>query len=68
MRRKIVKMSGESEKASIPSAGLMVPVNPRCEYLENPLGLGARRPRFSWQLSCRKRGQGQTAYRLLVAS
>jgi len=40
----------------------------RCEYLENPLGLDVACPRLSWALHSAERGQGQTAYRVLVAS
>jgi alpha-L-rhamnosidase len=42
-----------------------------CEYLSNPLGLDVPQPRFSWELRSvepNKRGQRQTAYRVLVAS
>ena len=38
----------------------------RCEYKENPLGVGAARPRLSWQLQSDTRGQRQSAYRILV--
>jgi alpha-L-rhamnosidase len=42
----------------------------RCEYLRDPLGLDESRPRLSWVLppSGRRRGERQTAYRVLVAS
>ena len=40
----------------------------RCEYLANPLGVDADKPRLTWQLESGTRGQKQTAYRLLVAS
>ena len=40
----------------------------RCEYLENPLGIDAPKPRLSWRVESEERGQKQTAYRLLVAS
>jgi len=40
----------------------------RCEYLENPLGIDAARPRLSWVLESRQRGQRQSAYRIRVAS
>ncbi|HWK81718.1 MAG TPA: hypothetical protein VNP95_13185, partial [Thermomicrobiales bacterium] len=40
----------------------------RAEYLVNPLGLDAERPRLSWQLDAEKRGVVQTAYQVLVAS
>jgi alpha-L-rhamnosidase len=40
----------------------------RCEYLVNPLGLDEKRPRLSWVVESLRRGQRQTAYRVLVAS
>ena len=40
----------------------------RCEYLENPLGIDVLRPRLNWILESSRRGQKQTAYRILVAS
>ncbi len=40
----------------------------RCEYLENPLGIDDPDPRLSWKLTSPLRGQGQTAYQILVAS
>lgn len=40
----------------------------RCEYLNNPLGLGIRQPRLSWVLESGRRGEWQMAYQILVAS
>ncbi|PWU15122.1 MAG: alpha-rhamnosidase [Verrucomicrobia bacterium] len=40
----------------------------RCEYLENPLGIDAAKPRLSWIVDSRERAQVQTAYQILVAS
>ncbi|MFV2070958.1 MAG: alpha-L-rhamnosidase N-terminal domain-containing protein, partial [Pirellulales bacterium] len=40
----------------------------RTEYKTNPLGIDVRRPRLSWIVRAKERGQRQTAYRLLVAS
>ncbi|MBN2131764.1 MAG: glycoside hydrolase family 78 protein [Sedimentisphaerales bacterium] len=40
----------------------------RCEYLVNPLGIGETRPRLSWVVESKDRGQVQSAYRVLVAS
>jgi hypothetical protein len=43
----------------------------RCEYRENPLGIGETKPRLSWQFRAGRRdarGQRQRAYRILVAS
>ena len=38
----------------------------RCEYLDNPLGIDMLTPRLSWKMASDKRGQKQTAYRILV--
>jgi alpha-L-rhamnosidase len=49
----------------------LVPVRLRCEYLTNPRGIDASRPRLSWVLEARpsgERNQRQAAYRVLVAS
>jgi alpha-L-rhamnosidase len=43
-------------------------VNPRCEYLTDPLGIDAEQPRLSWELISRERNQVQTAYQIVVAS
>ncbi|KAA6299827.1 MAG: hypothetical protein EZS26_004037, partial [Candidatus Ordinivivax streblomastigis] len=42
----------------------------QCEYQEEPLGMDATTPRFSWRLSATDnvRGQRQTTYHILVAS
>lgn len=40
----------------------------RCEYRTNPLGIDTIRPRLSWVVESRQRGQMQTAYQVLVAS
>ena len=40
----------------------------RCEYLEQPLGIDAPRPRLSWQLDSSRRGAAQTAWQIRVAS
>ncbi len=42
--------------------------NLRCEYMQDPLGIDARAPRFSWALVDERRGQATTAYQVLVAS
>ncbi|MBN1868458.1 family 78 glycoside hydrolase catalytic domain [Candidatus Sumerlaeota bacterium] len=39
----------------------------RCEYRENPLGIDVKRPRLSWIVESKRRGERQTAYRVLVA-
>ena len=40
----------------------------RCEYLNDPPGIDATRPRLSWLISSNRRGETQTAYQILVAS
>lgn len=40
----------------------------RCEYLVNPLGIDAAKPRLSWELQSDANGQKQTAYQIQVAS
>ena len=42
--------------------------NLRCEYLTDPLGLDVEKPRLSWIIESPRRGEWQTAYRILVAS
>ncbi|GEM_PF-27731 len=43
------------------------PVNLRCENLENPIAIDITSPLLSWNLVSEKRGQLQSAYRILVA-
>jgi alpha-L-rhamnosidase len=49
------------------SAASATPVRLRCEYLENPLGIDAAAPHFSWQSDDTGRNWMQTAYEVLVA-
>ncbi len=49
----------------------ILPVEPTCEYLNNPQGLDVKSPRFSWKLTATDKasfGQKQSAYRILVCS
>jgi alpha-L-rhamnosidase len=46
----------------------MNPVSLRCEYKENPLGVGAVKPRLSWKLEAEEKNQSQSAYQILAAS
>lgn len=51
--------------------GAIRPINLRCEYMDNPLGIDVVRPRLSWTLDAltpEQRGLRQEAYRILVAS
>jgi alpha-L-rhamnosidase len=44
------------------------PSDLRCDFLSSPLGIDNVHPRLSWILESRRRGEHQTAYRILVAS
>jgi len=68
-------MAGQGEQAGQHSgtqdtknAWQFLPVNLRCEYLTNPLGIDVCEPRLGWKLTSNQRGQKQTAYRVLVAT
>jgi alpha-L-rhamnosidase len=39
----------------------------RCEYMDNPIGIGVTEPRISWQLHSDQRGVMQSAYHIEVA-
>jgi len=49
---------------------VLSPYRLTCEYRQNPLGLGVRQPRLSWQLRAEDgaRGAAQSAYQLVVAA
>jgi alpha-L-rhamnosidase len=49
-------------------AAFAAPVQLRCEYLENPLGIDAASPRLSWRSDNSERNWRQRAYQILVAS
>jgi len=40
----------------------------RCEFLVDPQGIDVREPRLGWVVGSDRRGETQTAYRVLVAS
>lgn len=46
----------------------MTPLKLKCEYLNDPLGIDAIKPRLSWILRPTQRGQKQTAYQILVSN
>lgn len=46
----------------------ITPYSLKTEYLANPLGIDAERPRFSWLLKSEARGMAQDAYRVIVAT
>jgi alpha-L-rhamnosidase len=50
--------------ATMPEA----PQRLRCEYLKDPIGIDAARPRFQWIVEDSRRGEIQTAYQIVVAT
>ncbi len=50
------------------SVAAIHPVDLRCEYLPNPIGIHSPKPRLSWKLASEGRNQRQSAYEILVAS
>lgn len=40
----------------------------KTEYLETPIGLDCKEPRFSWKMQSEKQGKSQSSYRLLVGT
>ena len=47
--------------------GPQAPVQLRCEYVENPLGIDRPNPRLSWILKHSEPNQCQRAYQVIVA-
>lgn len=50
----------------IANAQLFYPEFLTCEYLDNPIGIDAEKPRFSWKIVSNKPRFKQTAYEILV--
>src|ERR1041385_1906648 len=44
------------------------PIDLRCDYATNPLGVDSQSPRLFWKLESSERGDKQTAYQILVAT
>jgi len=49
-------------------AANLSPFDLRCDYAANPLGVDSESPRLFWKLQSNERGQGQTAYEIIVSS
>jgi len=57
--------------SAMAAEGLLQPLDLRCEYRKNPLGIDTLKPRLRWALEAtdpEARGRRQTAYQILVAS
>ena len=48
-------------------AAPILPVNLRCEYRLNPLGIDIRIPRLSWNFQSAERNKLQSAYEIIVS-
>src|SRR5579859_1676310 len=59
----IVLLNGSALQAEIGA-----PTHPRCESMDNPLGIDVVHPRFSWWMQNEARGAKQSAYQIQVAS
>ena len=59
-------MSEISPLRTAPSS--LHPTNLRCEYVENPIGIGETQPRLSWALASNQRDQQQSAYQIQVST
>src|SRR5438552_3877383 len=45
----------------------LVPAKLTCEYIQNPLGIDTKTPRFSWTFHNTERNQLQSAYEIIVS-
>lgn len=61
-------ITGCHEKPSQSGSDAIRPASLRCEYLTNPVGIDAVNPRLSWISESNRRGQTQTAYRVIVST
>ena len=66
----LLTLAGAGLLLWLPSCSTQPPTvqNLRCEYVRQPLGMNVEKPRLSWELSARRNGVRQAAYRILVAS
>ncbi len=49
------------------AASSLQPAHLTCEYIENPLGINTKIPRFNWTFVSTERNQFQSAYELIVS-
>jgi alpha-L-rhamnosidase len=55
-------------ESGLAAPGDLKPVDLRCEYAVNPLGIDVPQPRFFWQLESHTPGQRQTAWQVIVST
>jgi alpha-L-rhamnosidase len=61
----VIGLAGSGVFAAVQQGGIK-PVALRIEFKENPVGIDARKPRFSWQIQGEGRGILQSAYQVRV--
>ncbi len=64
----VVTLGMSTAISAAPDVGPLAPINLRCEYLTNPMGIDVRLPRFGWVDTHTQRAQAQSAFELLVAT
>jgi hypothetical protein len=64
----LLGVAGAQAAGPAKPAGQLVPVQLRCDYAENPLGVDSAPPRLSWKLASGQRAQRQTAWQVLAAA
>lgn len=61
-----VGLTSEKKPVLPPSPGIEI-YDAKTDYFENPIGMDARDPAFSWKINGRQRDTRQTAYRIQVS-
>lgn len=53
---------------NLQSYSQITPTNLKCEYIQNPIGIDERSPRFTWQIKSKEQGISQKAYQIVVGT
>jgi hypothetical protein len=64
----LLGFAGTQAASNSKAASQVVPMQLRCDYAQNPLGVDSAPPRLFWKLQSDQRAQLQTSYQILVAS
>lgn len=68
LHRLLLLLSLSASISTVFAAPFAQPINLKCDYLPNPLGIDALHPRLTWMLADDRQGAKQTAYRLVVGT
>lgn len=66
--RRLILAAALPFAAILLQAQSLLPVDLRCEYSKNPLGIDVSTPKLSWKLTDKERNARQTAYEIEVAT